>query len=57
METVAVTVEERLSQAEADIKALAESVQILIDNVKLLKGVHDETIAVMRQLLSARSRN
>lgn len=60
METVVVEAtnagyERRLAQSEADIKALAESVERLMGVIGQLKAVQQETLAVMRQLLSGRS--
>lgn len=43
--------EQKVAQAEADIKALAESVEKLLGAVGQLKAVQDETLAVMKQLL------
>lgn len=45
---------DRLVQAEADILALAETLQKLINGIGELKAVQDETLAVMRQLLVRR---
>lgn len=55
METVEATVEERLAQAEADVKALAQAVEKLLGVVRELKAAQELTQALMRQLLSGRT--
>ncbi len=50
-----VNLDERVAQIEADVKALAESVEKLIGTIRQLKAVQDETLAVMRSLLSGRT--
>jgi hypothetical protein len=50
-----IEIADKVIQAEADIKALAESMQKLIDGIRQLKAVQDETLAVMRSLASGRS--
>lgn len=50
-----VSVDQRITQAEADIKALAESVEKLLGVCAQLKAAQAETLAVMRQLLSRNS--
>lgn len=43
--------EDRIAQAEADVKALAEAMEKLLGVVGQLKAAQVETLAVMRQLL------
>jgi hypothetical protein len=46
-----VSVEDRLTQAEADVKALAQSVEALLGVCGQLKAAQAETLAVLKQLL------
>lgn len=48
-------VEQRLVQAETDIKALAECMGQLVEGIRKLKAVQDETLAVLRQQLGGRT--
>lgn len=50
-----VNLDERISQIEVDVKALAEAVEKLMGVIQQLKAAQTETLMVMRQLLSGRS--